>query len=321
MADINSYNRKRIELMNEPKVSVIVASYNHADFIIDCLDSIVSQTYRNIELIIIDDGSTDDSVSRIDRFVKLHVNFNVKFIARENVGLCNTLNEGLMLANGEFVVPFASDDVMKNNRLAVQVDYLTKNAAAIGCFSGVILIDENNKKIGSYGNQPGRYRFDDIFLMTSSLPAPTAMIRSTKISDVGGYDPDVKIEDLYMWLKLTANGGTLDNIGGFLTYYRQHGKNFSHNREILCQEAKKVLDLYVGHGLYPRAVSSLMLSEAIIYAKNHTKPIFRPLLSAVTNCPKILLGWRFYRSLGIVFFMVFRRYLLRLHPAFKCLRS
>jgi glycosyltransferase involved in cell wall biosynthesis len=140
-------------MKNFPLVSVVVASYNHADFIISALDSVASQTYPNLELIIVDDCSKDSSVSKVKtwvakpknkkRFVRLIID------AKEiNSGAHNTLNKGASLAEGKFVNFLNSDDLFLPNRIESLVDLLIQSNACWG-FSGVNVIDDEDIEIPS----------------------------------------------------------------------------------------------------------------------------------------------------------------------------
>lgn len=140
-------------MKNFPLVSVIVASYNHADFIVKALDSVATQTYSNLELIIVDDCSKDSSVSKIKawvakpknkkRFVRLIVE------AKEiNSGAHNTLNQGAAFAQGQFVNFLNSDDLFAPNRIESLVDLLIQSNACWG-FTGVNVIDDDGIEIPS----------------------------------------------------------------------------------------------------------------------------------------------------------------------------
>lgn len=136
-----------------PLVSVVVASYNHADFIVKALDSVAKQTYPNLELIIVDDCSKDTSVSKIKVWAAKPKNKKrfVRFIveAKEiNSGAHNTLNKGAALAQGQFINFLNSDDLFASNRIELLVNQLSESNALWG-FTGVNVIDDNGIEIPS----------------------------------------------------------------------------------------------------------------------------------------------------------------------------
>ncbi|MGA6331370.1 glycosyltransferase family 2 protein, partial [Acinetobacter baumannii] len=108
-------------LNKQPLVSIVIPCYNHANFVQDCIQSVIAQTYQNIELIIIDDGSKDGSVEKIQEFIgeceKRFVRF--EFRNRPNKGLSATLNEALEWCQGEYFSAIASDDMMLNDKIEI----------------------------------------------------------------------------------------------------------------------------------------------------------------------------------------------------------
>src|SRR4051812_22202014 len=112
------------------QVSVLVPSYNHAQYVERCLRSIMNQTYQPSSLLVIDDGSTDDSVKVIERVLK-DCRFPCELIARANKGLCSTLNEGLSRTSGEFFSYLGSDDLWLPNFMAERIRVLKERPNAV----------------------------------------------------------------------------------------------------------------------------------------------------------------------------------------------
>lgn len=113
-----------------PLVTIVIPSYNHSKYVINSIQSIIDQDYDNIELLVIDDGSTDNSVEVISNFIECNKIsdrfYRFKFIHRENKGLCATLNEGLKWSNGLYFSPFASDDIALPYKISYLVEkYIT----------------------------------------------------------------------------------------------------------------------------------------------------------------------------------------------------
>ncbi|HCJ7896604.1 TPA: glycosyltransferase family 2 protein, partial [Acinetobacter baumannii] len=128
-------------LFNEqPLVSIIIPCYNHANFVQDCIQSVIAQTYQNIELIIIDDGSKDETVEKIQKLVTQCTERFVKFEFRHrpNKGLSATLNEALEWCQGEYFSAIASDDMMLNDKIEIQIDFLKNSidSTIVGVFGG-----------------------------------------------------------------------------------------------------------------------------------------------------------------------------------------
>ena len=124
----------------QPVVTVIIASYNHAPYIEQSILSVLNQTYPNIELLVVDDGSSDDSVERIRRLQEQH---GFDFRVQQNQGLTNTLNGAIARSRGSLIVPFGSDDIMLPERIATQVAYMDGKPEVGICAGNIELIDSD----------------------------------------------------------------------------------------------------------------------------------------------------------------------------------
>lgn len=238
--------------IKSPLVSVIIPCYNHEKYIEDSIQSIIEQTYLNIELIIIDDGSKDKSVEKIQAILPAcKQRFeHVYFATRPNKGLCATLNEALILCHGKYVSIIASDDIMLAHKTQLQVDYLEKNRNVAGVFGGIELIDKSGQIIGERISNQHEYSLKEVMLSQHDLPALTQMYRLNCIKDIGGYDESVKIEDWYMLLKLLKSNNKLIYIPEKVAKYRLHDDNFSKNNLNMAIEMKKVLEIYKNEQIY-----------------------------------------------------------------------
>lgn len=211
--------------MKTPLVSVIIPVYNAGAYVKESIQSILSQTYKNIEVIIINDGSFDDSDEVIRSFAIQDE--RVVYISRHNNGLISTLNEGVALAKGEFIARMDADDISFTDRIEKQVDFMTKNDCCL-CFSGVEIIDEDGKfvcediKCMSHAEMTVRLFFSSCFYH------PSAMMRRD-VFNLFRYDSAfVFAEDYKLWSDCFFCGckkfGYVDDA---LLKYRVHGGNVS----------------------------------------------------------------------------------------------
>lgn len=236
---------------NQPLVSVVIPCYNHENFVQDCIQSVIDQTYQNIELIVIDDGSKDSSVMKIQEMVaKCKTRFTrFEFRNRQNKGLSPTLNEALEWCEGEYYSAIASDDMMLPEKIIIQINYMIKNKKCNALFGGYKLIDNFNFVISDQKKENKIYSFNEIFLHQHDLPAPTQLIRMDSLKSIGGYNAEVIIEDWYMWLKLSKIG-EIHYISEYLSLYRYHLDNLSRKVEIMNIGRNQVLDEYKCEKLY-----------------------------------------------------------------------
>lgn len=266
--------------IESPLVSIVIACYNHEQFVQDSIQSVIDQTYTNIELIIIDDGSTDNSIIQIQQMVecckKRFARF--EFRSRPNKGLSATLNEALEWCQGKYYSPFASDDLMIKDKTEIQVNFLENNIASVVVFGGVIMIDDNGTFLTKILGKYRQYTFKEIIMHEHDLPAPTQMIRLDIIKEIGGYNSSLLIEDWYMWLRLSQEGEVF-YIREVFALYRQHNNNVSHNLKEMHKGRFEVLKCFKDHSYYDNAIKNIeWLNCHEIFVLNKSKKGFLKLL-------------------------------------------
>jgi len=219
-----------VEYKKSPLVSVVIHCYNHEKYVQESIQSVIGQDYEKIELIIIDDGSKDSSVEKIQEMIVIcKARFErFEFRSQPNQGLCATPNEALDWCEGEYFCPIASDDVMLPRKTKIQVDEFKKlsRSDVLGVFSGVRAIDERGHILSEKRGLNKTFTFEDVFLRKAYLPAPSAMLNLRAVKELGGYNSQLSIEGLDMCLKLTKSGGKLHSVQELLVAYRRHDDNF-----------------------------------------------------------------------------------------------
>lgn len=244
-----------MEKNNQPLVSIVIPCYNHEQFVQDCIQSVIDQTYENIELIIIDDGSKDNSVLKIQEMVLLCKErfTRFEFRNRANKGLSATLNEALEWCEGKYYSVIASDDKLLKSKSEIQVRFLEKNPDCVAVFGGISIIDQNGNIIRNRVLKERYYNFNQIFMLKHDLPAPTQMIRLNILKKVGGYNTKIRLEDWYMLL-LIANKGKICYLSQLLSQYRYHDSNTFNQIDLMYNARIKVLDFHKEHSLYSKAL-------------------------------------------------------------------
>jgi alpha-1,3-rhamnosyltransferase len=263
--------------MNEPLVSVIIASYNHGPYIEASIESVLAQTYPHIELLVVDDGSSDDSVQRIRRLQAVH---GFDFQVQANQGLSRTLNAAIGRARGSLIAPFGSDDVMLPGRIAAQVAYLAGKPEVGICAGGIQEIDAHGAHRGPaqcYGNR--RLDFEDVFLdRKKGAPAPTLLFRREALERVGCFDPAIRLEDLLIELRITRAGYFIDVLDEVLALYRVHGNNTYLNYRFMTQNVLQTYDQFADHPAYETVRLRFLRSMALKCARRD-KALARELLA------------------------------------------
>jgi glycosyltransferase involved in cell wall biosynthesis len=200
-----------MSLRESPLISIIIASYNHAPYVVTAVTSVLQQDLTDIEVIVVDDGSDDgtpDIVEKIKdtRLSLIRLNQNRRIHPR---------NLGLRLSSGRYIAFQNSDDEWLPDKLSAQIKVLEKNRNVVACFTGVKLIDENGKQLsGSFAegafttnNRKNtawlRYFFD----AGNCLCLPSAIVRRSDINSVGQFRSSlIQLSDLDLWVRLAAVG-------------------------------------------------------------------------------------------------------------------
>ncbi len=189
--------------MSKPLVSVICLCYNHRSFVRAAIQSALDQTYDHLEIIVVDDGSTDGSKTIISEI--LAEKPEVKFInLQHNIGNCRAFNMGFRQSKGSYIIDLATDDIMHPTRIAKQVALFEMRDRHYGVvYTDALFIDDMGKFLGQ---QSTKYRpvegdvYQDIIQRYFVSP-PTMMIRREVLEDLGGYDESLAYEDFDFWVR------------------------------------------------------------------------------------------------------------------------
>ena len=291
-------------LFANPLVTVVIPSYNHEHFIQDCINSIINQNYQNIELIIIDDGSTDQSVKKIEQLIEhcVHRFTRFEFRNRSNKVLCNTLNEALAWAKGDFFSVLASDDMIMPDKVSIQVDYLMKNEKCVAVFGGMKSIDADGKVIGQRVKKYKKFDFKNILMHKHRLPAPTQLIRKSIFDKTEGFNANLKIEDWDMWLKL-SQFGTLDYLPQIFSLYRSHDDNTMKKFNLISQERMKIINLYQNSPYYARAWKRIKMMDFSYYIDNNDlNNALSVYIEVLKRNPMLILQFTYIKKLFLIYF-------------------
>lgn len=238
-------------------VSIIIPAYNPGAYISETLDSVLHQSYREIEVIVVDDGSTDEW----DKHYHCINDARIKLVKFEsNQGIVPALNAGLTHARGEFICRIDADDVMSKDRITKQVELM-------GAYPDVDVVGSNYSTIDKYGNFISDFKLPlsswsiDMHLCVFGYVAvghPFTMIRRKAIQEVNGYLEKYNrlgMEDFDLWLRMRAAGSQFMNSREHLTQYRVHNKQSTASISEATLEAKKkawddFLEKNLGAGAY-----------------------------------------------------------------------
>ena len=237
---------------NLPLVSIGIPNFNYAHFITNALESVVNQTYTNIELIIVDDVSTDNSIEVIEDWIGRNIGIiKIKFIKnRVNVGLTKACNVILQNAEGKYFQTLDADDLLCSDKIQNQVNLLEASNKSAWIYSNISVIDETGEII--HPDYLGRigYNKDDMPIGNihsqlfdfNFIPLPSVLINTAYAKSVGGFDENVQVQDYYMWLKLSEQFETL-YMPGITAMYRAHQSSMSNSTITSARSIESVLKI------------------------------------------------------------------------------
>lgn len=210
-----------------PRVSFIVLSFQNGPFLAECLQSVDAQTFDDLEIVIGDDGSSDESHSLIRTFVKDARHPVLAVLGKVNWGLVRNYNRCLRATRGAFIFHIASDDLVLPDRVKIQLRALETTNASM-CLSGLHVIDHKGKLLRTKAAPELRHTILPTALEGSriSLPSPTMAFRRSLITDFGLLPEHLANEDEALAVRALASDGIVA-VPQVTTQYRQHGASLS----------------------------------------------------------------------------------------------
>ena len=197
-----------------PTVTIVALCHNHTSFLREALDSILNQSYSPLEVWLVDDSSTDGSVDFLREYVAQNPAWHLLLLS-ENVGNCRAFNLAFHQSKGEFIIDFATDDVLLPERIARQVAVFQAAAPTVGMvFSNAELIRENGQLLGlhhrldNHGRPQPRPASGWVFaevLRRYFISTPTMMMRRACLAALGGYDETLAYEDFDFWVRASRD--------------------------------------------------------------------------------------------------------------------
>lgn len=228
--------------VSKPKVSVIIPAYNSDRFIRETIDSVLNQTYRDFELIVVDDGSSDRTADIISSYKDRLI-----YIRKENEGISTARNRGIEIARGEYLAFIDHDDIWFPEFLEEVVAELDKNKEARLCFANTYVMDGEKKRTRTLFDicPPHKGMVFEKLVKGNFIPVITTVIRREVFEEVGLFDPRYRIaEDWDIFLKISKRY-PITFIDRPLAEYRIHEASFSRQRDLMLTEFIDIIGKYI----------------------------------------------------------------------------
>lgn len=216
----------RLNTENIPEVSILMSCYNGSRWLSEAIESILIQTYKSFELLLVNDGSTDDTWN----IIQFYKNLDNRIIAinKKNTGLADSLNLGINMARGRWIVRIDQDDICDTKRLEQQINFLYKNPLVVLLGSGFVEIDDKNRILKKH-KYPSQHNKLVRCLEKSKrfFPHSSACYRLDIVKEIGGYNTRIRrAEDRDLWLKF-ATKGKIACMSNYLVSIRKHSNQMS----------------------------------------------------------------------------------------------
>ncbi|MFA5131373.1 MAG: glycosyltransferase [Patescibacteria group bacterium] len=229
----------------EIKVSIIICTYNRANYIAKALDSILMQTYQNYEVLVVDDASSDNTEEVVKKY--LPQDARIKYFKNSNnLGIARSRNKGVGLAQGEYIAMLDSDDYwLSADKLAKQIAVLELDKAVGLIGTGIICIDENDKEIKKDIFAVGDYDIRSRILAKNQFMQSSVVFRKEAYKLAGGYQEKfIVCEDLDLWLAI-GNKYKFANLIEPMVAYRLHSGGISKSRKLeIAKTTDEIIDKY-----------------------------------------------------------------------------
>tara|TARA_E500000331_G_scaffold332333_1_gene355438 strand:- start:162 stop:1535 length:1374 start_codon:yes stop_codon:yes gene_type:complete len=235
-----------LDQKKSPKISVYIASHNYGRFLEEAIESVLRQHFEDWELLLIDDGSSDETQQVIQLYANDH---RVRIFQTSKIGLPAVANLVLRECRGEYVIRLDGDDVFDENILFVLLSYIERHADLALVFPDYYLIDEEG---GIFSHERRQKIFDSSHLTDMPPNGACTLIRKSVLESIGGYREDLGAQDGFdVWAKIRHTHRAM-NVNLPLFYYRRHGKNLTNSshrmlaarRQIKKDAITKKLDVF-----------------------------------------------------------------------------
>lgn len=251
-------SNKENNASTSPLVSVVIPCYNMGEFVMETVDSVLKQTYQNIEIIVVNDGSTDKGTVNV--LSKIN-DPKIQVIHTENQGLPAARNNGIKIAKGEYVLPLDADDMIESTYIEKAVRVLEKNPK-VGFVTPWI------KAFGIVEWMAERPKFDLVQSLAENMTCVASLIRKTCLDEIGGYDEKMRggYEDWDLWIRIGAKGWEGEVVPEPLFLYRQRPDSMVRTSNKADNRAKLIRQLISNNReLYEKFFEEVLIAKDALY--------------------------------------------------------
>jgi len=272
-------------------LSIVVPAYAHALYIAQAIESVIAQSFKDWELIIINDGSPDNTAEVVTPFLS---DPRISYIDQQNQGQAAARNRGLALARGEYARFLDDDDLLPNDALEWSVAYLQEHPSVSAVIGGVQYIDASGMSLESIQSREGTLDLAAVLTGTypTASPGQTAF-RTESLRRIGGFDPHLRnVDDFDLMCRLVKDG-RVDSVSRLGLYYRWHGGNASSDPRGMLDAARGVIRVHLASLKKCRRSAVRRKALALVEANYGMSAAWREVTQHSNALPKlrVILGY------------------------------
>lgn len=256
---------------NLPLVSIVVASYNNGQYLEECLESAVNQTYQNIEIIIADDCSTDNSIEVCQKIIEKYPSKKIILVSNsQNMGACNSLNNVILnYSRGDWIKFLDSDDYLYANAVSDLVNNILLANTDISCAYGITDVLYRNNITRTFGSA---YDFRRIISGVNMIPTCASMIKTEDFKKICGFPTDGYVGDFYLWLALSLQEKNFLFVNAIISVYRRNSSpnSMMQNRFSMIMSQAEIF-LSLGRKFKKYQYECIETAEKFLNAKHYLR--------------------------------------------------
>jgi len=255
-------------MKNAPLISIIMPAYNAEKHIAESIESVVRQTYANWELIIIDDGSSDNTAKIANSY--LEKDCRIRYIYQRNQKQGKARNNGIENSKGKLIAFLDSDDLWVSDKLEIQVGFFLGHNYDLIFSDGYLVQDDPNNVLASFNTLCGEHRGDKAlshFFKENRIPILSVLTTKQAIKKAGGFDESIQIqniEDYHLWIKMLLSGLVFYGMSEKLVYYRRHVTQATFEDS---GSSEKVVMMFSSYLALPKRLNNLKSMAILNYGK------------------------------------------------------
>ncbi len=291
-----------------PKVSVAIITYNQKDFLQECIESVLAQTYSNIEIIVADDGSTDGTQELLSDYDARYPGKFVLRLSEKNQGITPNSNAAHFACTGKYIAWMGGDDLMLPEKIERQVQFMEDNPECTICYHDLDVFESHTDRTLYKFSDKHKPREGDVRVSIKYgvfNGACASMVRTSK-APTNGFDARLPVaSDWFYWIESLVDGGTINYLAEVLGRYRRHDSNVTNRRQSVGQnqlDHLHTLNLVLAN--YPQYLSALLFKEGSNWwSSRHRLPYFKMVVVSfkLSARPKYLLAISVYIiTLGLI---------------------